>query len=64
MRFVDDFLLITRDKELAREFSVQMNSGVPSYNCTVNASKGGANFRVGEGGDVVVDEEGKSHDRM
>ena len=60
MRFVDDFLLVSSDKELARQFQCHMSAGVPAYNCTVNAHKGGANFKVeAEGGEVVLDESGK-----
>lgn len=60
MRFVDDFLLITHEEELARDFVTAMNAGVPSYNCTVNNDKGGANFKLAGSGEVLLDKDGNS----
>ena len=58
MRFVDDFLLITREKELARDFVLKLTNGIPAYNCTVNRNKGRANFKVHDNGGILLDEEG------
>ncbi len=59
MRFVDDFLLITREAELAREFIVRLNAGIPSFNCSINQAKGRANFKLSEDGNVLFDKDGK-----
>ena len=58
MRFVDDFLLITREKELARDFVLKLTNEIPAYNCTVNRNKGKANFKVHDNGEILLDEEG------
>ncbi len=61
MRFVDDFLLITRDEGVAKGFIAQLHAGVPSYNCIVNREKGGANFTLTESEEVLVDEKGDAN---
>ena len=58
MRFVDDFLLVTRESDLAREFSLKLTDGIPSYNCTINQDKGGANFSLNDSGEVLLDNDG------
>ena len=59
MRFVDDFLLITREESVARAMVQRLSDGIGAYNCTVNEEKGAANFILGKDGAVLLDEEGK-----
>ena len=58
MRFVDDFLLITRDKSIAMGITRALECGIKDYNCTVNKDKGGANFKLDGNGGVVLDKDG------
>ena len=58
MRFVDDFLLITREEDVAREMVKRLGDGIGAYNCTINKEKGGANFKLAEDGKVLLDEDG------
>lgn len=44
LRFIDDFLLITREPEVAKEFLATLEQGVPEYNCHINAGKTATNF--------------------
>ncbi len=55
MRYVDDFLLITREEGVAREFLTTMQRGVASYNCIINPAKTVANFTLGNenGGEEI-----------
>lgn len=46
MRLTDDFLFITSDEGLAREFVHVIHVGFPEYNCRVNALKSLVNFDV------------------
>ncbi len=48
MRYVDDFLLITREVGVAKEFLRTMQRGVVSYNCTINPAKTVANFTLSD----------------
>ncbi|KAL5496927.1 hypothetical protein EMCRGX_G013305 [Ephydatia muelleri] len=52
LRFVDDFLLITRNQSLAREFYSIMSKGIPEYNCFINAKKTVLNFEIDQDGFV------------
>lgn len=58
MRFVDDFLLITREEAVAREMVKKLGDGIGTYNCTINREKGGANFILDEDGQVLLNEDG------
>lgn len=60
MRFVDDFLLITREAELLKEFVSCMDAGITAYNCSTNKEKGGANYSISENGEPVIDKNGKN----
>ncbi len=60
MRYVDDFLLITRDPLTATNLTHIMGRGIPGYNCAINKEKGGANFKLDEKGQVSVDEQGST----
>ena len=44
LRFIDDFLLITREPEVAKEFLTTLEQGVPEYNCRINVGKTSTNF--------------------
>jgi hypothetical protein len=46
LRFVDDFLLITREPEVAKKFLTTLEQGVPAYNCRINAAKTSTNFDI------------------
>ena len=46
LRFVDDFLLITREPEVAKEFLTTLERGVPEYNCRINTGKTSTNFDI------------------
>ena len=46
LRFVDDFLLITREPKVAKEFLTTLERGVPEYNCHINARKTSTNFDI------------------
>ncbi len=59
MRYVDDFLLITREVGLAREFLTTMQRGVPEYNCTINPTKTVTNFKLGKDGGIEYLEDGE-----
>ena len=61
MRYVDDFLLITREVGVARQFLDTMQRGVAEYNCKINPAKTVTNFRVREDGGVEYFEDGESH---
>ena len=52
LRFVDDFLLITRNQSLAKEFYTIMSRGIPEYNCFINAKKTVLNFEIDQDGYV------------
>ena len=56
LRFVDDFLLITREPEVAREFLTTLEHGVPEYNCHINVGKTSTNFDVLPDGNLRVKE--------
>ena len=58
MRFVDDFLLITQDKNIAMAITQALERGIKEYNCSINTEKGGANFKLDENGEVVLNKEG------
>jgi len=58
MCFVDDFLLITREPEIARQFFTTMTAGVPEYNCRVSPGKTATNFELLEDGTLKVLKEG------
>ena len=56
MRLVDDFLLVTSDEDVAREFFCLVESGIPEFNCKFNRTKTQANFDVDDAeGDVWPD---------
>ncbi len=59
MRYVDDFLLITREVGVAREFLTTMQRGVAEYNCTINPAKTVTNFKLGEDEEMEYLEDGK-----
>ena len=61
MRYVDDFLLITREVGVARQFLDTMQRGVAEYNCKINPAKTVTNFRVREDGGVEYLEDGELH---
>jgi telomerase reverse transcriptase len=46
LRLVDDFLLITTDRQHAKRFLQIMHNGLPEYGVTVNPSKTLVNFEV------------------
>ena len=46
LRYTDDFLLITREAEVAKAFLTVMERGVPEYNCHINRDKTGRNFEI------------------
>lgn len=46
LRLIDDFLLITTDAPLAKQFLQVMMNGQPAYGITVNASKSLVNFEA------------------
>lgn len=46
LRLVDDFLLITTDRQLAKQFLQIMHDGLPDYGVTVNPAKTLVNFEV------------------
>ncbi|KTW32040.1 telomerase reverse transcriptase [Pneumocystis jirovecii RU7] len=46
LRLVDDFLLITLDKTIAKKFLECMHKGYPEYNCYVNPDKSLVNFEA------------------
>ncbi|EAQ93265.1 hypothetical protein CHGG_01500 [Chaetomium globosum CBS 148.51] len=50
MRLIDDFLLITTDRDKARKFVEVMHGGLPEYGVVVNAAKSLANFELVVGG--------------
>ena len=54
LRYTDDFLLITRDTEVAKTFLAVMERGVPEYNCCINADKSGRNFEIHPSGDLEL----------
>ena len=54
LRFVDDFLLITREPEVAKEFLTTLEQGVPEYNCHINVDKTSKNFDVLPDGSLRV----------
>ena len=56
LRFVDDFLLITREPEVAKEFLTTLEQGVPEYNCHINVDKTSTNFDVLPDGNLRVKE--------
>lgn len=53
LRLIDDFLLITTDAALARQFLQVMMNGQPAYGITVNASKSLVNFEATVNGTKV-----------
>ena len=46
MRLIDDFLLITTNKEHAKQFLQIMHDGIPEYGVEVNPGKSLANFEI------------------
>ncbi|XP_057318420.1 telomerase reverse transcriptase-like [Microplitis mediator] len=44
LRYVDDFLFLTEDKELAQEFLEKIKNGVGSYGCSFNPAKTQSNL--------------------
>lgn len=50
MRLIDDFLLITTDRDKASRFVEVMHGGLPEYGVVVNAAKSLANFGLVVGG--------------
>ena len=46
LRYVDDFLLITREPKVAREFLTTLQQGIPEYNCHINVDKTVTNFEI------------------
>lgn len=46
VRMVDDFLLVTSDEDVAREFFCLMDCGIPKFNCQFNRAKTQATFDV------------------
>jgi telomerase reverse transcriptase len=46
LRLVDDFLLVTTDRQRAKEFLQVMHDGLPEYGVTVNPGKTLVNFEV------------------
>ncbi|CRG91151.1 telomerase reverse transcriptase [Talaromyces islandicus] len=53
LRLIDDFLLVTTDAALAKQFLQVMMSGQPAYGITVNASKSLVNFEATVNGTKV-----------
>ena len=58
LRYVDDFLLITREPEAAKEFLTTLQRGIPEYNCHVNVDKTATNFEVLPDGSLNLDSKG------
>lgn len=46
MRYTDDFLFISPNKELARQFFVSVHQGSSDFNCSIAAEKTECNFRM------------------
>jgi telomerase reverse transcriptase len=46
LRLVDDFLLVTTDRQHAKQFLQIMHDGLPEYGVTVNPAKTLANFEI------------------
>jgi len=46
MRYTDDFIFISPDKELARQFFVSVHQGSSDFNCSIAAEKTEFNFRM------------------
>lgn len=61
LRYVDDFLLITRESEVAKQFLNVLQRGIPEYNCHFNEDKTATNFKVLPDGSVKLDDSGKCH---
>ena len=56
VRLVDDFLLITSNEDVAREFFCLVESGIPEFNCQFNGAKTQANFVIDDAeGDLWPD---------
>lgn len=53
LRLIDDFLLITMDKQKAVDFVQVMHKGVPDYGVSVNPKKTLVNFDVSVGGQTI-----------
>ncbi len=53
LRFIDDFLYITTNKQHAIEFTRRMYQGFPEYGCTVNKKKTLVNFELAIDGFLV-----------
>jgi hypothetical protein len=63
VRLVDDYLLVTRDKDVATNFVRTMHHGIPEFSCSVKSCKTKINFdcdlkandfnRIEEGGDLA-----------
>ena len=43
--------------------SLQFDAGIPSYNCTINKSKGGGNFKLTDNAEILLDKEGREGGR-
>ena len=59
LRYVDDFLLITKESEVAKQFLSTLQRGIPEYNCRVNEEKTTTNFEVLSDGSVKLDDNGE-----
>lgn len=44
LRWIDDFLYISTDENLAREFAKTTHAGIPEYGCECNMAKSRVNF--------------------
>eukprot|EP00121_Abeoforma_whisleri_P013383 Awhi_evm1s12345 len=54
MRFVDDYILVTRNKAVAKKFIVETHKGfAKNKGPCINASKSLANFDIGISGSVL-----------
>ena len=60
MRFIDDFICITKDKQVAVEFYQRMTLGFPEYNAFIQPHKTLLNFQLNEISGVDMDADMKT----
>ena len=53
LRLIDDFLVVTTEREIAERFLKTMHVGIPEYGIEVKAEKSRANFDVVVDGEVI-----------
>lgn len=57
LRYVDDFLLMTREPEIAKTFLATLQQGIPEYNCHISLDKTATNFDVLQDGSLKLNTE-------